>query len=243
MKAFLLAVQFLTVAPVRVKDCDGRDLARSLVFFPLVGLLLGAAIWLVLKTAYMLDFGGFAYAIVPVVLLAAFTGGLHLDGLADTADALASGKNKEGMLEIMRDPRCGALGVVALVCCLLLKIAFLASIPLMYRGKALMLVCVSGRWPLVLLMYVFPYARAEGKAMAYTRGINGKILLSAGAVALACSLVAGIKGALVLAAVSLAVVLFNKMIKNKIGGITGDTLGASAELAELSALFLSIFIF
>lgn len=244
MKSLLLALQFLTVTPVKCDDCSDRDLAKSLVFYPFIGFVIGFAIWIALKVCYLWGLGAFAYAIIPVVLLAVLTGGLHLDGLSDTFDGLASGKGKEEALAIMRDPHSGALGVTAVVCVLLLKIAFIAAIPLYSRGQALMLACVAARWPLVFSIWKFPYARKEGKASAYFNGVNGKILLTAGAIAVICaSLAAGWKGLVITAAVTLFCVLFDIRMERKLGGITGDTLGASVECAEVLALMMATFIY
>lgn len=243
MKPFLAAVQFLTALPVRLQSCDDRELARSVIFFPLVGALLGAAAGLASTACAAFNLGTLACAVIPVALLAALTGGLHLDGLCDTADAFTSGKNREGMLAIMRDPHAGALGATAVFCVLLLKIAFLSAVPAASRGMALILACACARWPLALSIYAFPYARTEGKATPFFAGLNGGMLLAAGAVAVICSLIAGWNGILVTLAVTLFVILFDFRIKGKIGGLTGDTLGASVELAEVFALMLSAFIF
>jgi adenosylcobinamide-GDP ribazoletransferase len=243
MRAFLAALQFLTIVPVRIKDYKNSESSNSLIFFPLIGLLLGGMCWLILKLCLFFELGIIADAILPIVALAALTGGLHLDGLCDTADAFSSGKDKEGMLAIMRDPHCGALGTVTMVCSLLLKIAFFAAIPPADRGSALCLACVAGRWPLVMSLYQFPYARQEGKATPFIQGLNGRILLTAGAVACLCALIAGWKGLIVLAASSLFVIGFNIRVTRKLNGITGDTLGASVELAEVFALLFLTFIF
>lgn len=241
---FLLALQFLTLAPVRTRNCRDRDLAGSLVYFPLVGLLLGLTLWLCLAIVTRLGMGSFAAVILTIVFLAGLTGAMHLDGLSDTADGMFSGKQKEDILTIMRDPHIGSMGTTVLICALLLKIALLGAVPPGSRGTALVLACVSARWPAVLSIWMFPYARKEGKASAYIAGINGRILLAAGAIALACVLVtASWKGAIVLAGTSLFVIALNMRIKQKIGGITGDTLGAGIELAEIFAFLLISLLF
>jgi adenosylcobinamide-GDP ribazoletransferase len=106
-----------------------------------------------------------------------------------------------------------------------------------------MLACAASRWPLVLTMYFFPYARKEGKASPFLGSLNGTVLLVSGAVACLCSLVAGPRGLLVLATASCAVALFDLYLKKKLGGVTGDTMGASVELAEIVSLALAVFIF
>lgn len=244
MTRFLLALQFLTIAPVKIRECRDTLLAGSLVYFPLVGLLIGMTLWGSLAAASLLGMGSLAAVILAVVLLAGLTGAMHLDGLSDTADGFFSGKKGADILTIMRDPHIGSMGTTALICALLLKIAFLGAVPAASRGTALVLACVSARWPAVLAMWMFPYARKEGKASAYIAGINGRILLTAAAVSLACVLAAASwKGAVVLAVTTLFVTALNTRIKQKIDGITGDTLGAGIELAEIFALLLTALLF
>jgi len=115
--------------------------------------------------------------IVLVVLLAVFTGGMHLDGLADTADALFSGKTKDEMLRIMREPHTGVMGTLGIIIAILLKIAFLFSIDRRMLASSLILMCVLSRWSMVTTIFLFPYARQDGKAKIFIQGINYRIVL------------------------------------------------------------------
>ena len=213
-------------------------LAWAAAFFPIVGLVLG----IVLSGAnYFLTscgFSGNSANIILVVFLVILTGGLHLDGLSDTSDALFSGKTKEEMLAIMRDPHIGAMGVLALISVLLLKISFLASIRPQTRGVALILMCVLSRWSMVLTIFSFPYARAEGKAKVFIDGINKKIFLAATLITLVIIFVisrsAGILLFGITAVFSYATGFF---ITKKVGGVTGDAIGAINETAEVVILF------
>ena len=237
MSSFLLAVQFLTVLPLKVKQFNEKRIAWALVFFPVVGLLLG----LILIGLNTLFSGlGILPAVVNIILvitLIILTGGLHMDGLSDTADAFLSGKSKEEMLEIMRDPHIGVMGVLSLISSILLKIGLLSSISAITKPAALILMCILSRWAVVIVMYLFPYARQEGKAKLFIQGLNLKILIVSLIVVLVFSFsIWGLKGWLVLLIISGCAYLINKAIAGKIGGVTGDTLGATIEIMEIVVL-------
>lgn len=242
IKSFLLALQFLSIIPLKIKNVDDKSVARSLIYFPLAGLFLGLLLAGIYKLLLILNFPTFASCIILVVTLIILTGGLHLDGLSDTADAFLSRKNRDKMLEIMRDSHAGAMGVLSIICVLLLKIAFLYSIAVQFRPVALVLACVLSRWAMVLPVYLFGYARAEGKAKAYIQGVNLKILLLATGLTFACVIFFWqLKGLYIFVIVASFTYLAGKFINKKLSGITGDTLGALCELNELVVL-LTVFI-
>ncbi|MDD4893747.1 MAG: adenosylcobinamide-GDP ribazoletransferase [Candidatus Omnitrophica bacterium] len=242
MKEFLSAVQFLTIVPVKIKDMDERKLSGSMSYFPVVGLLLGLALFGINILFSNLGFRGFPVNIILVISLAILTGGIHLDGLADTADAFLSRKNKEDMLVIMRDSHIGVMGVLALISVILLKISFFSSIGAPSKITALFLMCVLSRWSMVFTIFLFPYARKEGKAKVFIQGINSKIFILATIIALICVfLLWSIDGVIVFIITAIASYLAGKFISNKIGGITGDTLGALCEINE-TVVLLSIVI-
>ncbi|MFA5096953.1 MAG: adenosylcobinamide-GDP ribazoletransferase [Candidatus Omnitrophota bacterium] len=239
MNSFLLALQFLTVIPLRIKDVDERKISRAAGYFPLVGLLLGLILVGINSCLSILHFPGFAAAIILIVSLAVITGGMHLDGLADTADAFLSGKAKDEMLVIMRDPHIGVMGVLSIVAALLIKAALLYSISAPLKIIALLLMCVLSRWGAVLAMSLFPYARKDGKAGVYIRGMNRGILIFALITTLFFSfLIWQFKGVFALLAISGCVYLGAGFSRRKIDGITGDILGAGIELAEVVVLFI-----
>jgi adenosylcobinamide-GDP ribazoletransferase len=231
------AVAFLTRVPVgRFVTLDAADVARGALLFPVIGLVIGAAV------------GGAAAApsgpltatlaaALAVALGAALTGALHLDGVADTADALGA-STRERALEIMRDHQIGAYGAVALVLDLTLKIAAISV--LASRGDALRLVACStaiARVVPVLLGVALPYARARG---------TGGLLTSAGRPSAAAALLIGIALCFTLGAPWLAVVLVvaavvcGTVARAWLGGVTGDVLGASAEVTEIAALVVAV---
>jgi adenosylcobinamide-GDP ribazoletransferase len=240
--SFLLALQFLTIIPIRLKEAGGQRMASSLVFYPFVGLLLGLFLSGVSVSFSFFNFSSLALSVITVVVLIIITGGLHLDGLSDTADAFLSGKPKEQMLEIMRDSRSGVMGVLSLISVILIKIVLFFSISKSLQPIALMLMCSLSRWSAVAAMFFFPYARKEGKAGIFIKGMNLNIFIFSSVAAVFCAaIVWQVKGLIILLIVTGFSYAAGRFSTRKIGGITGDTLGAGIELTEIITL-LSIFI-
>jgi len=238
MKSFLLALQFLTIIPVKIKYFDDKKLSQSMIYFPFVGLLLGLVLAGIGYLLCALNFQRFPIEIILIVSLIILTGGIHLDGLADTFDAFSSRKTEEEMLKIMRDSHIGVMGVLSLACIILLKIAFLYSISAPLKTVSLLLMCTLSRWSLVLAMFLFPYARNEGKAKAFIQGMNLKIFILSTIIALVCAfMIWQLKGLFIITIAAASAYITGKFINNKIGGITGDTLGAINELTEVIILF------
>ena len=237
MSSFLLALQFLTTLPLKIRNFSDKKMAWALVYFPIVGLFLGL---MLLGLNTLLSIFGISPAvanIILVIVLIILTGGMHLDGVADTADAFLSGKAKKEMLEIMRDSHIGVMGVLALISIILLKISLLSSVNVAVKPVALMLMCILSRWSVVLAMYLFPYARQEGKARLFIQGMDLKIFFLSTIAAVICSfLIWHIQGLIVLLAVALCSYVIGKLVMRKIGGVTGDTLGATIELTEIVIL-------
>jgi len=239
MNSFLLAFQFLTIIPIKIKNIEEKNIPESLVYFPFVGLILGIILWSAANILSILEFSPLAINIIVVILLIILSGGIHLDGLADTADAFLSRKNKEEMLNIMRDSHIGVMGVLSLISILLLKIAFLSSISLPLKNISLLLMCVISRWSPVLSMFYSAYAREEGKAKVFIEGMNRKIFLFSLLIAILCvTAIWGLRGLYIFLIASALIFLVNKFIERQIGGITGDTLGAVSELTEVMVLIV-----
>jgi len=230
---FAAAFRFLTIIPLPgTLGTSEQELTGATPFFPVVGLLLGSAAVPVVWCLQLL-FPPLVTAILTTALLLAFSGGLHLDGLADTADGFFSSRPRERILEIMRDSASGAMGVIALILLLLLKVACLDSLSTALL-PVVFLMPLAGRTALLLLMALLPYARPDGGLglVFYSRrsrsiALGGIIVF----LAVAC-LAAGLQGAGAVLAVIFMVLLFAWLCHLKIGGATGDTLGASCELAE-----------
>ncbi len=238
MTGFLFALQFLTIAPVKAKGTlDHYRLGGSVAYFPVIGFLLGCLLSGVngLLSAFLPD--PFLVNTVLVVLLIVLTGALHIDGLADTFDALFSGKKREEMLLIMRDSRIGTMGVVAIVSVVLLKLALLFSLGADEKGPALILMCVLGRYSFAWNLKFFPYAREDGKAKAFFDGMNHKVFFTATLISLIFSVaVGGVRGAVLFLMTAVFVAWIGRFVAGKIGGMTGDTLGAIGELTETFVL-------
>ena len=172
-------------------------------------------------------------AAVLVVVLLSFSGCLHLDGLADTADGFLSSRPRERILEIMKDSHIGAMGVIAIVCLLLLKFASLASLPAATLWPAVLLMPLAGRCAIVVHMALLPYARPSGLgAIFYRRRPRWAAVWAAAVLAVVCTAFLGWRG-LLLWAVCMAVTgAFSVYVYRKIGGATGDTFGAVCEIVE-----------
>lgn len=242
MRSFLAAVQFLTIfsAPSRWSGSE-RDLARSVYFFPIVGLLLGASV-AVLDYGLGLVFPRPLTSVFVVMALLWASGGLHIDGLADTADAFFSSRSRERMLEIMKDSRSGPMGVTAVVCVVALKIVAVASLPEAVRWQAILLIPLAGRCSMILMMALLPYVRSEGGLA--TVFVQDRSYTSA-AWALAIFAIVGWASAAGMGvaawAASIAFTLsFAVLASRKIGGFTGDVLGAACELAEVFPALVAV---
>ncbi len=239
MNAFWQAVGFLTRFPVpkRAQTLEGWN--DSPKYYPLVGLLLGAAVWLVSRLAEL----GFGTASSPVaaVLTVAFwiyaTGALHLDGWMDLADGLGSQRGRERALEIMKDSRVGAMGVVAAIALVLLKVAAVQQLASAGALAALAAVPAMARAALLAAIRFFPYIQQQGLGSGLRGGVTPAVLLVNGLLVLAASFgIAEWRGAIVFAAVLLAGWLFGLYIIRRLGGFTGDVYGALIEGAETLAL-------
>jgi adenosylcobinamide-GDP ribazoletransferase len=241
LRAATAAVAFLTRIPVgRWVDLDGADVARAGPAFPLVGAGIGAVV------------GGIAAALAgplsaPLAVALALsagallTGALHLDALADTADALGA-PSRERALEIMRDSVVGAYGAVAIVLDLLIKAAALAA--LADDGHALTFAVAAGalsRSIPVGLAAALPNARpGESVATSLTGAVRGRAVAAAIVAFAVAALVAGLDGLLAAASAAVLAVLMGLGFRRWLGGVTGDALGAGVELGEAAVLVVGV---
>ncbi len=240
MKRFLIALQFLTVLPIKIKsEIAKEDFGKSLLYFPAVGMLIG----LVLSGAALL-FGFLPNPVAGVLILITsivITGGIHLDGFADTCDGFYGPGPKEKILEIMQDSRVGTMGVVGVVCLLLLKFTLIVSIPQNVLWKLLIMMTVFARWSQILACCTSDYAREEGKAKYFVE-YAGKIELMVGTIftVVLFLLLMRFKGLILLVLSLLSILLFINYVKKKLGGMTGDTIGAISEIAEVAVLLFGL---
>ena len=237
MNYFLIALQFLTILPIKIKsEIKEKDFGRSLLYFPIVGLMIGL---LLSVTAFFLSFlPGLIKGAIILSISIFITGGIHLDGFADTCDGLYAGKSKERILEIMRDPHIGTMGIIALVCLLLLKFTLIIGIPKDLLWKSFIMMAAFSRWSQGLACYSCKYVRENGKAKFFIEYARKKdIVIGALFIFGLFFFLARLKGTLIFIASSLPTLLFIEYVKRKINGMTGDTIGATSEIAEVSTLF------
>jgi adenosylcobinamide-GDP ribazoletransferase len=230
-----VAVGFLTVVPVRLRARQPGDLARGAVWFPVVGLALGALL-LAAHSVFRAHWGPALSAGLVVALWAALTGGLHLDGLADSADGLLASAPPERRLEILRDPRRGSFAMVALSLTLILKTAALAEVP--QPAAPLLLGPALARW-LLLILARRPRARREGMAVELAAGLTGPTILIAAPAPVLAAIAGGARGLLGLLASGGVVWAIGAAARKRLGGITGDVLGLSVEAVELAVLLVA----
>jgi adenosylcobinamide-GDP ribazoletransferase len=236
MGPLLLAVQFLTRLPVRVAFTPA-GMAAAPGWFPLVGMGIGAAAAAVHAAALLV----WPAPIAVLLCLAAtllLTGALHEDGLADTADGLGGGATRERALDIMRDSRIGTYGAVALILAVGLKVAALMALPVV--AAALIAAHGLSRFSSVLVMATSPYAREAGAAS----GMAAPHLALPCATALACvALLAwafgGVAALGALAGLAAAHLALRRVAERRLGGYTGDTLGAVQQVSEV-AIYLGV---
>jgi adenosylcobinamide-GDP ribazoletransferase len=254
--AIVAAFQFLTRLPVPLHlNYTDELFRRSTAAYPLVGAVLGL---ILAGAAWTLQHSGLSTPISAVLLLVlwvALTGALHLDGLMDTADGVLSYRSRERMLEIMKDSRVGAMGVVVCVLQLLFKWALLTEWlehPEAQAFPMLILSLLWSRWYMVTAIVCWPYARSEqsGGLGGRFRGLGTAQLLLSSAIAVALSawlllttgtlLEAIVLGVLYAGIATLAGAGMSIYLARKLGGLTGDTYGALNEMLESLLLLLAI---
>lgn len=245
MKKFLLALQLLTIIPIKTKSAmDERDLGGCTAFFPLVGAVQG-----IILVGANLFFSRFlphdiVSALILIILIAT-NGGFHLDGFADTVDGLAGGNTKEERLNIMKDSRIGAIGVVAIVLLLLLKFLLINNLQADIKNYILFLLPVIGRWSIVPMAYWGDYARPDGglgKAFVKYTGLM-EFLLATGLMLFFSIMLLSWRGLVYAGVLFIVAYLLTIFFKKKLGGVTGDVLGFQSEVSEVIFLILAILSF
>ena len=242
-KPLLMALQLLTRLPVAVKLDEQDDAARlagqSVLYYPLVGLFIGSILYLVLLLLSLTALGenSLLTAALLLVLWVLLTGALHLDGLADSADAWLGGYgDKDKTLAIMKDPYCGPAGVVSIVLILLLKFTALTSL-LVTVNWSIILVPLLARAAVIALFCSTPYVRkgGMGEQAASTLPVSNAIVVLVVIVILTVLLL-GFTGVAVLLVLGMTLLLLRYIMLRRIGGTTGDTAGASVEISETVVL-------
>ncbi len=252
------ALGLLTALPVRIPRDEGLEAApgRAMWAYPAAGAVIGLGLLAVAALARLAGLDRTAPLLAAALVLVAWcglTGALHLDGWADCCDALFVPATRERRLEILHDPRLGSFGGVGLVLLLLVKLAAIqgllagagagGALP-GWPGAAwpLLVAPVVARWCMVLAAVAFPLARPDGMAAHFRRGAGYRELVLGGIVTGLICLISGLPGLALWAAGCLATWGLARLAMTRLGGLTGDVYGATAELVEVTALVIACLI-
>lgn len=234
MKNFFSAASFLTIIPIPQRLYENADFKKAPAFFPVIGLLIGLICAGVSYISLMI-FPVLIAGLISCAAMIKISGALHLDGLADSADGLLSSRSKNEMLEIMGDSRIGAMGATALVLIILLKVFCLIQLG-SDMWLAVLLAAVVGRTALIHIPLFFSPAKEDG--LGVSTGSKFPYICAASWIASMIIAYASFGGQGILSVLFAILMIFvlNYFINRKIGGYTGDTLGATCEAAEVWTL-------
>ncbi|MDF1781843.1 MAG: adenosylcobinamide-GDP ribazoletransferase [Alcanivoracaceae bacterium] len=237
-----LALSLLTRIPVRVHTpVRDEDQAASVAFYPLIGLLIGVMLWL---TAQLLIASNpFVVAVVVLMIWVGITGALHLDGLADSADAWLGGfGDKQRTLAIMKDPASGPAGVVAIVIVLLAKTAAISALIQQQNLLPLIIAPLLARAACSGLFLALPYVRENGLASIASQNIHHSKVKNVIQFSLITSALVAFLGGQWAMLITAAIVSFVGMqrMKKRVDGFTGDTAGAQVEVVEMMTLLVIV---
>jgi adenosylcobinamide-GDP ribazoletransferase len=245
---FVTALQFLTIFTVKKDhEVDENDLARSMVYFPFVGFVIGIVLVYADKVLLLL-FPDTLSNIFLILLSVLITRALHIDGLADSVDGIMGGRDRESRLAIMRDSRIGTAGVVGIFFILLIKYVCLNNLFEEHKAAALLTAPAFSRWAQMLMMFEANYGREDGMGKAFVGHVRLGGLIAASVITV------GLSGfviyqydtrTIVLAVgipclVALFTVLWRWFVVRKVGGVTGDSVGAVSEMTEALTLLLFV---
>jgi len=243
IRSFLIALQFMTRLPApHLNELSAKEIGRSQYYYPVVGLIIGLVLFTIAQSLTILT-SSLSAAIV-LTLWVVLTGALHIDGLADCADAWVGGLgDKQKTLEIMKDPQSGPMAVTVVICLLLLKFAALQSIIEHKLWLALILAPVLARNLLPLLFHTTDYVRKSGLGSALTQYRSATLHYSIQftTVMLSFYLIGWSSIVIITCAILLYAAIRQLSIK-RIGGITGDVAGALVELSEVVVLIAFLII-
>ena len=240
--SFLVAWQLLTSIPIGRRSLAVQGPGRSTAWFPVMGLIIGVTL-AGLDFFLSLVLPGLPATALLLVAWVAITGGLHLDGFIDCCDGLLVAKPPKQRLEIMKDSRVGAFGVVGAICLLLVKFSALTALAPGDRLPWLLVVPTLSRGAMVWAVWRYPLARQDGFAAWFREGLTWPYVLVAGSTALAVALLfGGLAGLVTFATIWLFALLFATWVQRRIPGLTGDVYGALNELSEVVGLLVVVII-
>ncbi len=235
LRGYAVAVSFLTRVPAaRRVPPDGAEIAAASVFYPAVGLSVGAvgASLALLFTHLAAPLLAVAIMVTTIVL----TGAFHEDGLADALDGLGGGLSRERALEIMKDSRIGSFGGVGITLLLLGRFALYQAIPRAALPAALLVAGGLSRFGALPVMTFLAYARPQGIASAHARNVGARMLLAGALLPALLAAVGGAPAVCALAVVAVVSGILALWLRSRLGGYTGDTLGLTVCLCEVAAL-------
>lgn len=218
-----------------IPEKSAVPLARCLPWFPLVGAALGLALGgLGLVLDRLLPSGPTAALLLSIYVMV--TGGLHLDGLMDTADGVFGGHTPERRRAIMRDSRVGAFGVLAGVVSLLIQYACLTEVSGVERLRVLVATLAAGRWAMTLAVGLFPSARLDGLGAAMKSGASARLMAGAAVAAGGIAVVTASFGAIAMLIAAIVAIGVGYFLTRRLEGLTGDTYGAVDVIVETTCL-------
>ncbi|HDT2071635.1 TPA: adenosylcobinamide-GDP ribazoletransferase [Listeria innocua] len=244
MKTLILLIQFFTRIPLPIEiNMDEINLKRGSALLPFVGVVIGAWNWLVFSLVALV-------MPLPVAIIAGLfaeviiTGGFHVDALADTADGLFSSRKKERMLEIMKDSRVGANGVIAICFYFLFYGALFLSVPNIQQIGCLFFVLpIVAKGVTMLLFAKMSYAGSKEGIGSIFLGVPWwPIMTSQGIVLIVLALFFSYVGLIAYAGVLIFTIIYRLFVYRRIGGMNGDTLGAGGQMGQLVCLFCLVLI-
>ena len=234
MKSFLLMLTFLTRIPIKYPyEYKKEDLSRGISLLPLIGLIIGMILWGVAILTSRLD--NMVTSLLVWSIYIWITGGLHIDGLADTVDGVFSNRDQERMLEIMKDSRIGTFGVISI----LMMLAFNIVLTNYIDYKLLVLVPVIGRSCALLISSVSKYARDEGMGKEFIESCGRKERIMSYIYPIIIGSIIDYKLIIPIVITMIVALYLVKHINNKIGGITGDVIGFTIEITQTIFIFVA----
>jgi adenosylcobinamide-GDP ribazoletransferase len=234
MRTLRTAFGLMSTLPIRLPgEWSAGDSGRASVWYPFVGLVIGALAWLAWNGS-MLIFPPWVAAVITLIVWVLLTGALHLDGLADCCDGLLASASRERRLEIMKDPHTGAFGVTGVVLVLLLKAAALAS--LTQPASVSILLAASLARFCILPAGLLRQARASGMGADFAAGFRHSFIFWGAVIPVIAAALLGARGVIAFVAGLVAFLLIILFARSRIGGVTGDVFGMVVELVETVVL-------
>jgi len=241
LKAVVIAFSSYSQIPMPQLKWDDEAMKVAIAFLPLVGLVMGGIVWAWLWLCSLLELNAVLFAAVTCVLVVLITGGIHMDGFADTADALAAHQDQKRSLEIMKDPHLGAFAMIRFFVYLLLYFALLNQLYELGWASSIVFIFLAARCFGAWSTITMANARKEGFLVAFTQTASksavGIVLVVFNLVALVGMVWMSWPGALAALVLSLGVTLwYRRLARRRFGGATGDTTGFYIQMIELALL-------